>query len=82
MVMEGLAACGDVEAGFDLIAHAEGNGLLAHPDENCCWLFRTLLEACRAHPASVHNSDRASRVQAVVDRLALTSLEPKASTLV
>lgn len=72
--MQCLALTGHIVAGFVLLERA--GGLLSRSDENCYLLFHPLLEACRM----LGDSYGASGVQAAVDRLALPSLAPMASS--
>ena len=50
----------------------EAGGLLSGVEENCYPISHTLLEACRM----VGDSDGASQVQAVVERLGLIAFAP------
>ena len=46
MLMQSLAASGQVETGFELLQQVETIGLLSHSHEDCYPLHRTLLQAC------------------------------------
>ena len=47
MLMQSLAASGQVETGFELLRQVKTIGLLSHSREDCYPLLRTLLQACR-----------------------------------
>ena len=65
-MMQSLAACGQVEAGFVLVRQVD-TGLLSHSGEDYYPVFRTLLQACHL----VGDFDDASRLQAAVEQLGL-----------
>ena len=67
MLMQSLAASGQVETGFELLRQVETSGLLSHSHEDCYPLLRTLLQLCRL----VGDFYGASQLQAAVDRLGL-----------
>ena len=46
MLMQSLAASGQVETGFELLQQVETIGLLSHSHKDCYPLLRTLLQAC------------------------------------
>ena len=76
--MQGLAASGQVQAGFALLEKAEICGLLSHHDDHCYAMLHALLQACR----KVGDSNGASQVQAAIDRLGMIALAPIATALV
>ena len=78
MSMQGLAATGQIEASFVLLAREKVSGSLLHSGDSCCPMFRTPLEACRL----VGDSNSASQVQAEVEWLGLITLAPMATALV
>lgn len=77
MIMEGLAATGQIEAGFVLLTWAEASGLLSHVDAHCYPTISMLLWACRA----VCNPDSASGLRVAVERLSLIALAPMAMAI-
>ena len=72
MLMHGFATTSQIEAGYALLARAEASGLLCHSSELCYPMCCTLLEACHM----ISDSDGASCMQAVVERLGLIALVP------
>eukprot|EP00747_Dinoflagellata_sp_TGD_P137604 gnl/TRDRNA2_/TRDRNA2_175704_c3_seq2.p1 gnl/TRDRNA2_/TRDRNA2_175704_c3~~gnl/TRDRNA2_/TRDRNA2_175704_c3_seq2.p1 ORF type:complete len:121 (-),score=22.72 gnl/TRDRNA2_/TRDRNA2_175704_c3_seq2:104-433(-) len=68
MVMECLAATGQIVAGFALLARVEASGLTSGADENCYKIFHTLCEAC----CMVGDFAAASWVDARLQQLDLT----------
>ena len=67
MLMQSLAASGQVEAGFALLWQVGNSGLLSHSNDSCYPVFRTLLESCRL----VGDFECASQLQTAVDGLGL-----------
>eukprot|EP00746_Dinoflagellata_sp_MGD_P159200 gnl/MRDRNA2_/MRDRNA2_86648_c1_seq1.p1 gnl/MRDRNA2_/MRDRNA2_86648_c1~~gnl/MRDRNA2_/MRDRNA2_86648_c1_seq1.p1 ORF type:complete len:219 (+),score=40.20 gnl/MRDRNA2_/MRDRNA2_86648_c1_seq1:113-769(+) len=78
MMMQGLAAAGQIDGGVALLAQAEAIGLLNHYDQHQYLMFHTLLEACRA----LNISDAVSKVQAGLEALGFRSLTPVAKATV
>ena len=78
MLMQSLAASGQVETGFELLRQVKTIGLLSHSREDCYPLLRTLLQACRL----VGDFYGASQLQAAVDRLGLKACACIATALV
>ena len=78
MLMQSLAATGQIAAGLGLLAQMEASGLVFHFDNSCYPMFHTLLEACHL----VSETNGASQVQAAAERLSLISLVPMATALV
>ena len=77
MLMQSLAASGQVEAGFTLLQQMR-TGWQSQSDKNCYPVFRMLLHACRL----VEDFDGASRLQAAVDQLGLKARLSIATALV
>ena len=77
MLMESLAATGQIQAGIALLHRVEASGMLSHLDENCDAIVYTLLETCRA----VGTFDSASQIQAAVEWLGMIALAPAATAL-
>ena len=46
MLMQSLAASGQVETGFELLRQVETSGLVSHSHEDCYALLRILLQDC------------------------------------
>ena len=67
MLMQSLAASGQVEAGFVLLREVGNSGLLSQSNNSCYPVFRTLLQACRL----VGDFECASQLQTAVDGLGL-----------
>eukprot|EP00747_Dinoflagellata_sp_TGD_P172778 gnl/TRDRNA2_/TRDRNA2_210014_c0_seq1.p1 gnl/TRDRNA2_/TRDRNA2_210014_c0~~gnl/TRDRNA2_/TRDRNA2_210014_c0_seq1.p1 ORF type:complete len:117 (+),score=16.55 gnl/TRDRNA2_/TRDRNA2_210014_c0_seq1:472-822(+) len=77
MLMQCLAARGEIVAGFAWLARGESSGVLSSSDERSYAMLNMLLSACR----SVDDSAGASRVQAALHRHSSSAFEPRASTL-
>ena len=77
MLMQSLAASGQVEAGF-MLHQQMHTGWQSHSDKDCYPVFRMLLHACRL----VEDFDGASRLQAAVDQLGLKARLSIATALV
>ena len=77
VLMQSLAASGQVEAGFTLLQQMR-TGWQSQSDKNCYPVFRMLLHACRL----VEDFDGASRLQAAVDQLGLKARLSIATALV
>ena len=78
MSMQGLAATGQIEAGFALLTRVEASGWLTHSWDECYLIFHTLLEAC----CLVGDFNSSSQVQAVLEGLGLIAVAPSATALV
>merc|ERR1712224_77890 len=77
MLLQGLVATCQIEAGFELLERAKASGHLTWFADNChpmFPMFRAMLEACRA----VGDSDSASAAHAMVKRLGLRACAPVA----
>ena len=77
VLMQSLAATGQIATGLGLLARMEASGLVFHFDNSCYPMLQTLLEACHL----VSETNGASQVQAAAERLSLISLAPMATAL-
>eukprot|EP00747_Dinoflagellata_sp_TGD_P218045 gnl/TRDRNA2_/TRDRNA2_90353_c0_seq1.p1 gnl/TRDRNA2_/TRDRNA2_90353_c0~~gnl/TRDRNA2_/TRDRNA2_90353_c0_seq1.p1 ORF type:complete len:101 (+),score=1.11 gnl/TRDRNA2_/TRDRNA2_90353_c0_seq1:911-1213(+) len=75
MIMDCLASTGQITAGFVLLARTEASSSFSDSNETCYPMFRALLEACRL----AGDTDGASLVEAALQRLGLSTIEPATS---